>query len=123
MEHARTKKTAKPYSPEFRERAVRLAVEHRNDYQSEAAALTAIEGKLGCSPDSLRVRMRQVRAGGDQPGQTTAEQAVGRAIEAPLRSNQWCLQWLTLCGVRHRCVCAADRGLARLDFNEDPVRA
>jgi hypothetical protein len=33
-------------------RAVRLAMEHRDEYQSEAAALTAIAGKLGCSPDS-----------------------------------------------------------------------
>lgn len=51
MEHAQKKKTLKPYSPEFRERAVRLLLEHRDEYQSEAAALVAIAGKLGCSPD------------------------------------------------------------------------
>ena len=45
------KKTSKPYSPEFRERAVRLVMDHRDAYQSEAAALSAITGKLGCSPD------------------------------------------------------------------------
>jgi transposase len=73
MEHAQRKKTSKPYSPEFRERAVWLAMEHRDEYQSEAAALTAIAGKLGCSPDSLRVRMRQVQRDGDErPGLTTA---------------------------------------------------
>jgi hypothetical protein len=43
---------------EFCERAVRLAMEHRKDYQSEAAAPTAIAGKLGCSPDGLRIWMR-----------------------------------------------------------------
>ena len=48
MEQTSKKKTAKPYSPEFRERAVRLAMDHSDDYQSEAAALTAIAGKLGC---------------------------------------------------------------------------
>ena len=53
MEQIQKKKTAKPYSPEFRERAVRLAMEHRDEYQSEAAALTAIAGKLGCSPDDV----------------------------------------------------------------------
>ena len=42
MEQTSKKKTSKPYSPEFRERAVRLAMEHRDEYQSEAAALTAI---------------------------------------------------------------------------------
>jgi transposase len=69
MEQTQKKKTAKPYSPEFRERAVRLAMEHRDEYQSEAAALTAIAGKLGCSPDSLRVWMRQVqRDGSERPG-------------------------------------------------------
>ena len=55
MEQTQKKKTAKPYSPEFRERAVRLVLEHRDEYQSEAAALTAIAGKLGCAPDSVRV--------------------------------------------------------------------
>ncbi|XHC02103.1 IS3 family transposase [Seohaeicola saemankumensis] len=82
MEHAQKKKTSKPYSPEFRERAVRLAMEHRDDYRSEAAALTAIAGKLGCSPDSLRVWVRQAqRDGGERPGQTTAEKARIKELE------------------------------------------
>lgn len=51
----------KPYSPEFRERAVRLLMEHRDEYRSEAAALVAIAGKLGCSLGSLRVWTRQVQ--------------------------------------------------------------
>ena len=74
MEQNQKKKTSKPYSPEFRQRAVRLAMEHRDDYQSEAAALTAVSGKLGCSPDSLRTWVRQVqRDGGERPGPTSAE--------------------------------------------------
>jgi len=74
MEQTPKKKTSKPYSPEFRERAVRLATEHRDDYQSEAAALTAIAGKLGCSPDSLRTWVRQTqRDGGERPEPTSAE--------------------------------------------------
>ena len=73
MEQTQKKKTAKPYSPEFREPAVRLAMEHRDEDQSEAAALMAIAGKLGCSPDSLRVWMGQIqRDGGERPGQTRA---------------------------------------------------
>ena len=86
MEHAQKKKTSKPYSPEFRERAVRLVMEHRDDYQSEAAALTAIAGKLGCSPDSLRVWMRQIqRDGGERPGQTSAEKARIKELEREVR--------------------------------------
>ncbi|MFP4361220.1 MAG: hypothetical protein ACLFTG_11150 [Alphaproteobacteria bacterium] len=41
----------KPYSPEFRERAVRLFLEHRPEYASEIAALRALAEKLGCSAD------------------------------------------------------------------------
>lgn len=65
MEQIQKKKTSKPYSPEFRERAV---VKHRDVYQREAAALAAIAGKLGCLPDSLHVRVRQgQRDGGARP--------------------------------------------------------
>jgi transposase len=82
MEHAQKKKTSKPYSPEFRERAVRLLLEHRDEYQSEAAALVAIAGKLGCSPDSLRVWVRQAqRDGGERPGLTSADKARIKELE------------------------------------------
>ena len=61
----------KPYSPEFRERAVRLFEEHRPEYPSEVAALRALAAKLGCSPDSLRVWARQAqRDGGERSGPT-----------------------------------------------------
>ena len=86
MEQTSKKRTAKPYSPEFRERAVRLASEHRDEYQSEAAALTAIAGKLGCSPDSLRVWMRQVqRDGGERPGPSGVEIARIKELEREVR--------------------------------------
>jgi transposase len=61
---------------------VRLLLEHSDEYQSEAAALTAIAGKLGCSPDSLRVWARQAqRDGGERPGQTTADRARIKELE------------------------------------------
>ena len=86
MEQAQKKKTSKPYSPEFRERAVRLLLEHRDEYQSEAAALTAITGKLGCSPDSLRVWVRQAqRDGGERPGLTSADKARIKELEREVR--------------------------------------
>ena len=91
MEQTQKKKPPKRYSPvtrwgEFRERAVRLVMEHRDDYQSEAAALSAIAGKLGCSPDSLRVWVRQAqRDGGERPGQTTAEKTRIKELEREVR--------------------------------------
>ena len=85
MEHTQ-KKRSKPYSPEFRERAVRLVIEHRDEYRSEAAALTAIAGKLGCASDSLRVWVRQAqRDSGERPGQTTAEKARIKELEREVR--------------------------------------
>lgn len=65
---------------------MRLVLEHRDDYQSEAAALTGIAGKLGCSPDSLRVWMRQIqRDSGERPGPRTAEKARIKELERELR--------------------------------------
>ncbi|MFV9673143.1 MAG: IS3 family transposase, partial [Acidimicrobiia bacterium] len=41
------------YSPEVRERAVRLVFEHRDEYESEWAAITSIATKFGCSTETL----------------------------------------------------------------------
>ncbi|MDX2268349.1 MAG: IS3 family transposase [Bryobacter sp.] len=46
--------TRNKFSPEFRDRAVRMVEEHRGDYPSEWAALTSIAGKVGCTPETLR---------------------------------------------------------------------
>jgi transposase len=54
--------------------------------QSKAAALTPITGELGCSPDSLRVWIRQVlRNGGERSGQTTAEKPRIKELEREVR--------------------------------------
>jgi transposase-like protein len=37
------------FSPEIRERAVRMVGEHRADYSSEWEAMTSIAGKIGAS--------------------------------------------------------------------------
>jgi transposase-like protein len=42
------KKTAN-YSPEVRERAVRMVVEHRAEHESQWAAVVSIAGKIGCT--------------------------------------------------------------------------
>ncbi len=76
----------KPYSPEFRERAVRLFREHRPEYASEVAALRALAEKLGCSPDSLRAWSRQTqRDVGERAGPTSAEKARIRELEREVR--------------------------------------
>ncbi len=62
------------YSPEVRERAVRLVFEHRDEYESEWAAITSIATKFGCSTETLRnwVRREETDAG-RRPGVTSSQ--------------------------------------------------
>ena len=68
------------YSPEVRERAVRMVSEHRGDHRSEWAAICSIAEKFGCSSESLRKWVRQaetdqgVRAGLTSEQQTELKQ-------------------------------------------------
>ena len=48
-----SKKTTPKYSPEVRERAVRLVQEHRGEYPSLWAAVESIAPKIGCVPQTL----------------------------------------------------------------------
>ena len=47
------------YSPEVRERAVRLVVEQRGEHGSGWAAMVSIASKIGCTTDTLRRWVRQ----------------------------------------------------------------
>ncbi|MGK0171935.1 MAG: transposase [Gammaproteobacteria bacterium] len=48
------------YSPEVRERAVRMVLEHQSEYPSQWQAICSIAGKIGCSPDSLKAWFRRI---------------------------------------------------------------
>ena len=48
------------YSPEVRERAVRMVREHESEYYSQWAAIRSIAEKIGCTAESLRKWLRQV---------------------------------------------------------------
>ena len=74
------------YSPELRERAVRMVIERREDYKSEWATVTAISKLLGMSPETLRgwVRRTQVDQG-TRPGLTTDERARLKALEREVK--------------------------------------
>jgi transposase len=51
--------TTKRYSPEFRERAVRLVEELQKESHSQWSAMQSISQKLGCTPETLRRWVRQ----------------------------------------------------------------
>jgi len=51
--------TKKRYSPEVRERAVRLVIEQQEEYPSHWAAICSIADKIGCTPETLRTWYNQ----------------------------------------------------------------
>ena len=56
-----------PYPREVRERAVRMVLEHRHEYESQWAAITSIAGKFGMTAETLRggcARPRSMTASG-----------------------------------------------------------
>ena len=80
------KKTSTRYSPELRERAVRMVLEHQGEHGSQWAAIVSIAGKVGCTPESLRRWVRQAeRDRGLRSGLTTDEQARMKALEREVR--------------------------------------
>ena len=70
------------FSPEVRERAVRMVREHRVDYGSEWEAISSIAEKIGCSAETLRkwIRRGQIDSG-QRAGLTTDEQARVKELE------------------------------------------
>jgi transposase len=62
------------YDPELKAKAVRLVREHRDDYETEWAAIRAVSSRLGMSAETLRKWVRQAEVDdGQAAGMTTRE--------------------------------------------------
>jgi transposase len=81
-----TRKTSNRFSPEIRQRAVRMVLEHGGDHASQWAAIGSIAAKIGCTAETLRKWVRQAeRDGGRRPGATTEERERVKAPEREVR--------------------------------------
>jgi transposase len=77
-----TKKTSNRFSPEVRQRAVRMVLDHGGDHASQWAAIGSIAAKIGCTAETLRQWVRQAeRDQGLRAGPTTAERERIRVLE------------------------------------------
>ena len=62
------------YSPEVRERAVRLVLDHEKEYDSRWATIVSIATKIGCTPETLRAWIKRVEIdSGLRSGLTSAD--------------------------------------------------
>ncbi|HCP6936126.1 TPA: IS3 family transposase [Escherichia coli] len=71
------------FSPEVRQRAVRMVLESQDEYDSQWAAICSIAPKIGCTPETLRVWVRQHErdTGSGDGGLTTAERQRLKELE------------------------------------------
>ncbi len=73
---------AKKYSPEIRERAVRMVFEHEDEYDSQWAAIRSIAPKISCTAETLRTWVRKTEIDtGRRDGVTSDERARIKELE------------------------------------------
>lgn len=70
------------FTPEFRERALRMLEESFADHETEYAAIRHVASRLGIGPESLRRWRRQSEVdSGSRPGLSSAETAEIRRLK------------------------------------------
>ena len=77
-----TSRTRRKFSPEVRERAVRVVLEHKGQHPSRWATVLSISAKIGCSAQTLNEWVKKAeRDSGRRPGPTTDMAAKLKALE------------------------------------------
>ncbi|MEP6018766.1 MAG: transposase [Paracoccaceae bacterium] len=79
-------KPANKYSPEVRERAVRMVLDGAGQHESRWAAIISISSKISCAPQTLNEWVKKVLVDTGQRGGVTSEQAEKiKALEREVR--------------------------------------
>ena len=74
------------YSPEVRERAVRMVFDHESEYSSQWEAMRSIAAKIGCSAETLRNWVRKAEVDtGRRHGMTSDERSRIKDLEREVR--------------------------------------
>ena len=70
------------YSPEVRERAVRMVFEHESEHDSQWETMRSIAAKIGCTAETLRKWVRKAEVdSGRRDGVTSDERARLKELE------------------------------------------
>jgi transposase-like protein len=79
-------KKSVPFSPEVRDRAVRMVLEHAGEHGSQWAAIGSIAAKVGCTAETLRRWVRRAeRDRGPRAGSTSEERERIKVLEREVR--------------------------------------
>ena len=75
-----------PYPQEMRDRAVRMVLDHQDDYPSQWKAIESISKKLQVNHETLRIWVRRAETdAGRRPGLTTDERVRMRELEREVK--------------------------------------
>ena len=74
------------YSPEVRERAVRMVLTSEHEHNSRWQTIQSVASKIGCTPETLRSWVNKIEVdSGKRPGVTSDEKARLKELEREVR--------------------------------------